>query len=201
MACVPTAAILVGGRAHRMEGQDKSGLLVGGRTILQRQLDALSGIASRIVLVTSPTRAIAGVDAEVVVDRWPGCGSLGGVATALDAAGTDTLVVACDMPFLTPAFLRFVAESAPGADVVLPRTADGHHPLCARYATACLPAFVRRIEARHFRILDAIAECEVREIGPDDVRRFDAAGRLLMNVNTPDDLGRAVAHAEGALGA
>ena len=35
-----TAAILAGGQARRLGGQDKSRLVVGGRTILERELDA-----------------------------------------------------------------------------------------------------------------------------------------------------------------
>jgi len=36
-----TAAILAGGRARRLGGRDKSRLVIGGRTILERQLDVL----------------------------------------------------------------------------------------------------------------------------------------------------------------
>ena len=43
-----SAAILAGGRARRFGGRDKSALLVGGRTILERQIDALDGVVDRI---------------------------------------------------------------------------------------------------------------------------------------------------------
>jgi molybdopterin-guanine dinucleotide biosynthesis protein A len=40
---MPSAAIAAGGQARRFGGRDKSGLLVEGRSILDRQLGTLSG--------------------------------------------------------------------------------------------------------------------------------------------------------------
>src|SRR5687767_7727765 len=52
------AAILTGGQARRLRGQDKSRLVMrdDGRTILERQLDMLAPIASEILIVTSAER-------------------------------------------------------------------------------------------------------------------------------------------------
>ena len=46
------------------------------------------------------------------------------------------------------------------------------------------------------RIVDAIAELEVRGIGPAELAPFDPDGRLLVNINTPDDYARALEAAE-----
>jgi molybdopterin-guanine dinucleotide biosynthesis protein A len=46
-----TAAILAGGQARRMAGRDKSQLRIDGRTVLERQVDALNGLVARIWLV------------------------------------------------------------------------------------------------------------------------------------------------------
>ena len=48
------AAILAGGRARRFGGRDKSRLVVGGRTIIVRQLEILQQVA-REVFVVGPT--------------------------------------------------------------------------------------------------------------------------------------------------
>src|SRR5262249_3905399 len=96
-----SAAILAGGQARRFGGRDKSALLVGGRSILERQLDVLGRLTDDILLVGTsavPTPvAIRGVP-----DRVPFSGPLGGLDAALDAARDDRVViVACDMPFIT----------------------------------------------------------------------------------------------------
>jgi molybdopterin-guanine dinucleotide biosynthesis protein A len=102
------------------------------------------------------------------------------------------LVVACDMPFLTAPFLgRLVAECL-GVDAVVPRTADGLHPLCAVYAQSAAAAVQRRILNGQLRVADALADLAVREVGPEEIAPYDPDGTLLVNINTPDDYERAL---------
>jgi len=186
-----TAALLVGGRATRLGGADKSQLLVGGRTILDRQMEALRGVVGRVLIVDSRPRSRPVPGAEVVEDLRPGTGSLGGLYTALATAGDDVLVLACDLPFVTGAFLRYVGECLGDADAAVPRTADGHHPLCAAYARTCLAPIARSLDAGTLRIVDTLAGLRVHEIGPEAIVPFDRDGALLLNLNTPDDAARA----------
>ena len=48
-----TAAILVGGRGRRFGGLDKSQLRIGGRTVLDRQVSALTGVVDRTDFVVT----------------------------------------------------------------------------------------------------------------------------------------------------
>lgn len=127
-----------------------------------------------------------------MADRVPGAGALGGVYTALSEACTEqVLVLACDMPFLTAAFLEWLVAQGRVADVAVPRDRRGRHPLCASYARRVAPHFRRRIEAGALRMGEALEGLDVREIGPEELERFDREGRLLLNVNTPEDYARA----------
>ncbi len=194
-----TAAILVGGRARRLGGLDKSAVRVGGRTILERQIAALAGTADRVLLVgTGGVPPGVAAPLEAVNDQRPGHGSLGGIYTALVASGAPVLVLACDLPFLTAPFLAHLLAAAPEADAVVPRTVDGPHPLCAVYRPACLPPVARAMDAGRLKIVDVLASLRVHEVGPDEVRGFDPDGVLLLNVNRPEDLARANARAAGA---
>src|SRR4051794_13778353 len=99
-----SAAILTGGRATRFGGRDKSALTVEGRTILQRQLDALAGVVDEVLIVGSAH------------DLVPGCGPLGGLHAALSAArGDGVFLVACDMPYLSGPFIAHLLSLAHGA--------------------------------------------------------------------------------------
>lgn len=193
-----TAAILAGGHARRFGGLDKGQLDVGGVAILDRVIDALAGVVDRVVLVTSPGRPVTRPGIETITDILPDRGSLGGIYTALTAAGGPVLVVACDLPFLTGPFLAHVLGAIEGADVAVPRSEDGYHPLCACYAQACAAPIRRRLDAGLLKVVDALQGLRVREIGPDELRAFDPGRRLLLNVNTPEDLSRAVARAEAS---
>ena len=149
------AAILAGGRATRLHGADKGGLVIGGRTIRDRQLDALSGLVDDVFLIGGPAanpRRSAHDRAGVphVPDLLAGGGPLGGIQTALHHAGDAacTLIVACDLPFVSRPFLAFLlsrALEADAADVVVPRSGDRLHPLCATYNRRVREVVDRRV--------------------------------------------------------
>lgn len=89
----PVAAIiLAGGRSSRM-GRDKAGLSLGGRTLLAR--------------IRETAREVSTVVRVVRRDRFPGCGPLGGVHTALHLSPAPLLLfLSCDMPWVSAAWLR-----------------------------------------------------------------------------------------------
>lgn len=197
-----SAAILVGGRASRFGGRDKSALVVGGRTILERQLDALRHITSDIVLVKSapdagshteseldgPTEAARRLGCRLIRDRVRDAGPLGGLDAALAAARDDVLLLlACDMPFVTTALLEHLLANADGFEAVVPRTDRGYHPLCAVYTRACQATVSRRLAQRMLAMVGLLEAVRTRVIGPEDIERFGPGRRLLANVNTPGE--------------
>jgi molybdopterin-guanine dinucleotide biosynthesis protein A len=202
------AAILAGGRACRFEGRDKSALVVGGRTILERQLAQLSRVAGlrEIFLVgrrhrdgdpVRPARATRGrlrreghrgPAARVIDDLMPDCGPLGGIHAALtEARGAAVFVVACDMPFIEADLVEHLFDLARDADLVLPRSERGYHPLCAVYTRACLEPIARRLANGRLKVMDLADELRTRVIASDELEKFGARDRLLANVNTPAD--------------
>jgi molybdopterin-guanine dinucleotide biosynthesis protein A len=199
------AAILAGGRATRLHGADKSGLVIGGRTIRDRQLEALSGLVDRIFLIGGPAADPgAGPDEGAAIPRVPdlaaGRGPLGGIQTALHHAGDAacTLIVACDLPFVSRPFLAFLlarALEADAADVVVPRSGDRLHPLCATYNRRVREAVDRRVASGALAVQALFDEVRVDVVDPEVVATFDPDGVMFWNVNTPDEYERACARA------
>jgi molybdopterin-guanine dinucleotide biosynthesis protein A len=187
-----TAAIIAGGPASRLGGRDKSRLLVGDQSILERQLAALRPVADEIIIVGSHPGRPAPHGLRVVEDRVAGAGALGGIYTALlSASAGRVLAIACDMPFLTARFLGRLAAAGGNADLAIPRPADGYQPLCACYSLACLEPLARRIDAGALRVQDLVADVRTRELGPAELSEYDPDGLLFFNVNTPEDHRRA----------
>ncbi len=186
-----SGAILAGGRARRFGGADKSALIVGGRRIVERQLDLLRRLTSPVFIVGPSPERYASLGVPVVPDRVEGAGPLGGLWTALAASATPrVLVLACDLPLVTEPVLRGLVETLdrhPEADAVVPRDAAGRHPLSACYRTRCAPALAARIAAGRLAVRDALADLVVVEVGPEELRELDPGGRALTNVNTPED--------------
>jgi len=153
----------------------------------------LRAITPHILIVGGNPSEGQAAGVPIVADRIAGAGALGGLYTALVEAPTDQVVViACDMPFLTVPFLSRLAELGENAEAVVPRNSVGVHPLCASYNRAVADRLHRRIEAGALRIIDALGDLQVRDFGPDELLPFDQDGRLLLNVNTPDDYQRAL---------
>ena len=187
-----TAAILAGGRASRFDGRDKSALVIGGSRIIDRELEALSPVASEILIISNDAARYAGLGIPVVGDRVAGAGPLGGIYSALVSARHPwVLIVACDMPFVsTTLFETLVGAMDDDADAVVPRSARGLEPLCAMYAQCAAPILKRRLDAHAWRVGEMIAELRVREIAGAALAGLDD-GRLFENVNTPHDYARA----------
>lgn len=188
-----TAAILAGGRAQRMGGADKSTLVVGGERIIDRQLATLEAVADTILVVGGAPERFTYPGVREVPDVVPASGALGGICSALAASSHAwTLVVACDMPFLSIPLLRaLAARRSPAVDVVMPRTGDGLQPLCAVYSERCAGALRARIARGLLKASAIVEDVRVEEVSPDEIAAYDPDGLMFVNVNTPHDYERA----------
>lgn len=187
-----SAAILAGGQGRRLGGRSKGILDVGGLCIIERQLATLATLTDAIVIVGGPSPHPHAPGVRVVPDERPGAGALGGLYTALSAAPTErVLILAADMPFITAPFLRFLVGVDERALAVVPETDGRWHPLCAVYARRAADVVGGALDRGERRVIEAVAALPPRLIPSAAVRPFDPDGRLLINVNTPDDYARA----------
>jgi molybdopterin-guanine dinucleotide biosynthesis protein A len=183
------AAILAGGRARRLGGINKGTLAVGDTQIVDRQLGALREVASVVFVVGRDAPDWSARGLTVVPDDRPGAGALGGIHTAIvHSPAARTLVVACDMPFLSAAFIRRMAAED-DADLVIPRTPRGYEPLCAIYARTCAADIDARIARGALQASVLPQGLRIVEIGADILAAYDPDG--LLFVNTPHDYKRA----------
>jgi molybdopterin-guanine dinucleotide biosynthesis protein A len=185
-----TGVLLAGGKSRRM-GEDKRYLVVGEQTLLERGLVVLRSIFQEVLVVIAQDSPPLDVDARVVRDLVPDCGSLGGVYTGLTQATAPCIfVVACDMPFLDQAVIAQFTSRRATADIVMAKLAARLHPMHALYGKRCLPALEQMIRARQLKIQEMVshASLRVRYVTEADLLTLDPSGRSFQNVNTPEDL-------------
>ena len=190
-----TGAILAGGRSRRLGGRNKAALTIGGATVLDRQLARLRRVVDRTIIVADDAASFAWTGLPVIPDLTPGDGALGALRTAIHAAQTDrTLVIACDMPFVSEALLRGLVDAGRAADIAIPRTARGYEPLCATYSRRCAGEMARLIGEQRFKLSEValIPGLIIRELGPDELEPFGPEELLFFNINTSDDYARAI---------
>ncbi|RMF21349.1 MAG: molybdenum cofactor guanylyltransferase, partial [Deltaproteobacteria bacterium] len=129
--------------------------------------------------------------AIVVADDPPGRGPLGGIAAALWRSRTGVLALACDLPLVTPATLERVLRAGLAADrPAALRSRRGWEPLVAYYPRWVLPRVVAALDRKSIAprvLLDRLGAVAVRPRSEDEV----------LNVNTPEDLARALELAGG----
>lgn len=196
-----TGVILAGGASVRYGGAPKGLVSVGGRRIIDRVADALSVVADDLLLIANDPASDAwlpGVRREP--DVRAGQGSLGGLHAALSHAASSVLVVAWDMPFVPVGLLTRLRHLGEDADAAVPESGSrrGLEPLCAWYAPACLPAIERSLDAGDRRVVGFFESVRVARLPAAEVAAFGDPAWMFMNVNSPEDLVAAEAHAATA---
>jgi molybdopterin-guanine dinucleotide biosynthesis protein A len=158
-------------------GRDKARLPFRGGELV-------SAVAAAVACAAGEVTLVGHADLPAIPDRYPGGGPLGGILTALHHTAADwNLIVACDMPEVSSAFLGELLARAmrSQADVLLPRGPDGlPQPLCAVYHRRC-----RAVLEDHFadgvrRVTAAFDGLVVEELVVAELSYF-------QNVNTPED--------------
>ena len=196
-------AIQAGGRSRRM-GSDKAWLPLGGRPLIEHVLAAARPVVERLVIIIdlrSPQAeryrdfaAKSGV--EVQPDLHPGIGPLGGIETALAgcSSGESALILACDLPYLSPellALLRSRHEQG-GAAVTVPVDGDGLlQPLVAVYSEACRPAIADLIGAGLLRVDLLYERVPTLRIAAAEYEDLAGSEKFFTNLNTLDEYRRA----------
>ena len=190
MKAVPddvTGVLLAGGNSRRM-GRNKALMPLVGHRLVDRVLAVLRGIFDDLLMVTNSPDLYADLGVRMVPDLVAGKGALGGIHSAIHHAATPhCLVVACDMPFLNAAVLRYLVEQRAGYDVVVPSVHGRPQPLHAVYGKACLQPIARRLETDRLHVVGFFPQVRVREVTAEELADFDPEGLSFRNLNTPEE--------------
>jgi molybdopterin-guanine dinucleotide biosynthesis protein A len=188
-----TGIILAGGASKRMPG-DKAFMEVAGLRVIDIQMDVIDGLFEEVLIVGNTERMerlslYAKDGVRVVEEPVRGMGPLGGILSGLQMSGSDeNFILACDMPFIKREAVAFVMEGLAGYQVCVPRTPKGLEPLHAAYRRDCIDAIARQLESGNLKVIDFYDEVSVHFIPWEELMRFDQAGRLLYNINSPEDM-------------
>jgi molybdopterin-guanine dinucleotide biosynthesis protein A len=182
------AIVLAGGEASRLGGVDKAGLVVGGRTLLQRTLDAT--VAASTTVIVGPRRP---TDRRVTWTREEPAG--GGPAAAIEAglkATTGELVVilAVDLPYVEAGDIAALTSGAEGRDGAIFVDGNGRdQPLVGVYRADRLRAALARLPETTGAAMHAVVDhLDIARIVND---------RAAQDCDTPEDLEEARSMVEG----
>ena len=203
----PDAAgfVLAGGESRRM-GRDKALVEFAGRPLIAHALSILKGAG--LPPMIAGARSALGDFAPVVEDRDPGLGPLSGICAALERTQAGHAVfISVDMPLLPSSLLQYLLHHAriTGRAVTLASVTGFAQTFPAVLDHAVLPVLRSELAGRRlgcFRSFKAaaakleqpvsIVSVElVAQAGQAEHPHGISAGRWLLNLNAPGDLGRA----------
>ncbi|HKP36952.1 MAG TPA: molybdenum cofactor guanylyltransferase [Pyrinomonadaceae bacterium] len=185
--------ILVGGQSSRM-GADKAQLVINGQSLIEIIAAKMSAVATSVSLV-GDHRTDRHVTLKNVPDTHPGWGALGGINAALGACRREwALIVACDLPLVTPElFHRLMSFAGDQSDAVVPIQPDGRpQPLCAFYRReSCVGESKSLIEDNEHTPRALLAKLQTAWIEFAQLEDLRGAADFFLNVNTPADFAAA----------
>ena len=170
-------------------GTDKAFVMLHGETLLAHSLRLCHTVTKDVRIVGDRNKF--GALAPIVEDIFPGCGPLGGIHAALRVSQSDlNLILAVDLPFVSPAVLQFIIAQAraSAAVVTVPRSAQGWQPLCAVYRRVFADSAEEALGAGRYKIDSLFESLATHVIDEAVLTNAGFSLSIFHNVNTPEDL-------------
>ncbi len=174
--------ILAGGKSSRM-GTDKTRLLYGGETLLER---AVRRFSPRFEVLVSANRDMGIGDVRIINDVFPGLGPISGLHAALGEF-ESVFLLAADMPFACPEAAALIIEAGRGHAVCAAVSDNRPEPLFAYYTDAVMPLIKDSIETGDYSL---------HRLFKTGAKLVPTASDILMNINRPEDYEKLKSHIE-----
>ncbi len=182
----PNGIILAGGKSSRM-GAEKGLLKINGTPMIELAIRALEPVVSNILIISANSNYLY-LGRPLYPDRIEDCGPSGGIYTGLLHSSTDmNIVLSCDTPNITSAFLEYLILHAAEEDVLVPVSLGTKHPLSAVYKKGMQEKLMACIAAGEKKMTTLLGQFRVNYLDMDKQTQFDSE-ILFRNINTPEEL-------------
>lgn len=191
MITANTAIILAGGKSLRM-GQDKQELTFDGNRLIDVIIDQLHDDFNEIIIVTNKPHLYGGrLICTQDTPRFAGRGPLAGLHAGLTVSSSDySFLLACDMPYVNKAYLRYMKEQLTSGQQLAIVTREGENiaPFHGFYSKENIPLienFLGTGRASLQRYLQGIVP--VHYVDEAVAQSFDPNLRMFVNLNTKEE--------------
>jgi len=186
-----TGVLLAGGKSRRM-GNDKRTIVFAGETLFNRAFGTLVQVFEEVIVVLGEEEfPIKDDNVRVVHDIIPNRAAAGGLYTGLSySMNSKIFVVACDMPFLNPNVIRYMASLSETFDMTLAELTQGIQMMHGIYSKRCLPVLEKMVTGENLRLQDLLKDSSLalRKVQELEILPVDPQLLSFMNLNSPADL-------------
>ncbi|AJF24579.1 molybdenum cofactor guanylyltransferase [Haloarcula sp. CBA1115] len=188
--------IVAGGRSTRFGDSDKAVADLAGTPMIRRVADRLGQVVDELVVncredqVEAIDAALSGhtLDPTFALDEDPDQGPMAGIATGLGAVDSEyAAVVACDMPFVDPAFLDYLFERAASHEAAVPRPDEWFQTTQAVYhAEAMQAACQRALERGEHKVVEPLFDLDYVVVEREEILECTSLDTF-NNLNTREE--------------
>ena len=186
-----TTLILAGGRSSRM-GQDKAGLLLGEKSVLEHILENALKVSGHVVVMRAPDQPPLSIQSDlsdrikIGFDRVEGEGPLQGIADSLihlPAQAERVFVLTCDLPFLSNRWIEALNEAfTEDWDAVCTHSENITNALLALYRPQVLHRAQELLNEGKRRPLELLKGWRVKKLEPTHDLPLE-----VKDMNTPSE--------------
>jgi len=182
-----TGVILAGGRATRMNHQDKGLMMFKGQPLISYAINALTGITQHIIINANRNHdSYSQFGYEVISDQTDSFdGPLAGVLTAMLHTDADILlVIPCDSPYLSTQSLQKLLQSLleNKADVAVPVSGEKLQPVFLAARIDLKDSLQNYLASGGRKMATWLQQQNLVKV------EFTSHDPLFININTPEEL-------------
>jgi len=179
------AFILAGGKSSRM-GSEKGLVSWKNKPFVKHIHESIQNEVAEVSILSNTNR-YDHLGLKTHEDLIKEKGPMGGIYTGLKlSAHAYNLFVSCDIPFITPALIRFLVSETGLHDIVVPVHDRKIEPLCGIYHKRCAPVISGLLKYPKTGIIDSLKHFNVRYLEISSQEFYTP--RLLANINSQEDL-------------
>jgi molybdenum cofactor guanylyltransferase len=180
-----TGIILAGGKSSRM-GYDKGLAMVNGDRMIELVYASLKQVVDKVIIIAN-TDSYNFLNLPVFEDEFKDKGPIGGIYTGLFHSTTEkNVIVACDMPFVTPQLLVHLLEHIGNNQIVVPSFDGNIEPLCGFYKKEILEQVEELIGMDVLPVHKAIQFFDYLTLKINSENINNAT--VFTNINRPEDI-------------
>ena len=191
MTYMETAIILAGGKSRRM-GFDKQFLKFRDKYIIEIIAEKLQEVFNEIIIVTSRPEEYQRYGFKLAEDEVKDFGPMAGIHAGLKSSGSMyNYVVACDMPFINIAYMKYMMELIKEydgeVDGVITRLGEWIEPFNAFYSKNLIDRIEENIRTNKRQINLLLKDSNVIYVSEAKAREFSSDWEMFTNINTFKD--------------
>ncbi len=185
--------ILAGGMSRRL-GRNKAIENIANKPLLSIVCDAIKPFVNELIIVVNNKQRQKELsflkNTKFTIDKYNNSGSLGGIYTGLlKAKNEKAIIVACDMPFISPSIISLmISKIKSSIDIIIPETEGFKHSTHAIYSKSCIKIIKKNLDDNNLKISNIFNMCKTKIISEKEIYDTEPNTASFFNINTEVDL-------------